>query len=266
MIANILAGLVALIHALHRRARDVPVGHAAGPQGLRHHRGFRTESKVLAANQGLYNGFLAAGLIWGIWLGEAGDPVKIFFLLCVAVAGVYGAATVGMRILLIQTVPAVIALAAVGLALSQPVSWPAGANGRAHAIRLEFPAVALRGGPGHVGLFDRPLAGADGADAPFIVFRILVYAGIAIAYVLVTGVGAGSAGALGHSATTTVARARCLGRHHRLRADRRYHLLPARIHPLHRQGRPHRGAGRIDRRRADSRTGRARSPTPPASS
>ncbi len=40
--------------------------------------------KVLAANQGLYNGFLAAGLIWGIWLGEAGDPVKIFFLLCVA--------------------------------------------------------------------------------------------------------------------------------------------------------------------------------------
>lgn len=68
---------------------------------------------MLAANQGLYNGFLAAGLIWGIWLGEAGDPVKIFFLLCVAIAGIYGAATVGVRILLIQTVPALVALAAV---------------------------------------------------------------------------------------------------------------------------------------------------------
>ena len=74
---------------------------------------FSKSTKVLAANQGLYNGFLAAGLIWGIWLGEAGDPVKIFFLLCVAVAGAYGAATVGMRILMVQTVPALIALVAV---------------------------------------------------------------------------------------------------------------------------------------------------------
>jgi putative membrane protein len=77
---------------------------------------FSASTKVLAANQGLYNGFLAAGLIWGIWLGNAaGDPVKIFFLLCVAVAGAYGAATVGVRILMIQTVPALIALAAVVL-------------------------------------------------------------------------------------------------------------------------------------------------------
>jgi putative membrane protein len=74
---------------------------------------FARESKVLAANQGLYNGFLAAGLIWGIWLGEAGDPVKVFFLLCVAVAGAYGAATVGIRILFVQTVPALLALAVV---------------------------------------------------------------------------------------------------------------------------------------------------------
>ena len=74
---------------------------------------FSKSTKVLAANQGLYNGFLAAGLIWGIWLGEAGDPVKIFFLLCVAVAGAYGAATVSMRILMIQTIPALIALVAV---------------------------------------------------------------------------------------------------------------------------------------------------------
>lgn len=74
---------------------------------------FARSTKVLAANQGLYNGFLAAGLIWGIWLGEPGDPVKLFFLACVAVAGLYGAATVGMRILMVQTIPALIAAVAV---------------------------------------------------------------------------------------------------------------------------------------------------------
>ena len=113
MIGSILTGVVALIHlyilVLEMVLWDTPRGrNAFGTTEA-----FAKESKVLAANQGLYNGFLAAGLIWGIWLGEAGDPVKIFFLLCVAVAGVYGAATVGMRILLIQTVPALIALAAV---------------------------------------------------------------------------------------------------------------------------------------------------------
>lgn len=70
-------------------------------------------TKVLAANQGLYNGFLAAGLIWGIWLGTAGEPVKVFFLVCVAIAGAFGAATVSLRILFVQTVPALVALAAV---------------------------------------------------------------------------------------------------------------------------------------------------------
>ena len=113
MLANILAGLVALIHIyiviLEMFLWDTPRGRKAFGTT----EAFAKESKVLAANQGLYNGFLAAGLIWGIYLGDAGDPVKIFFLLCVAVAGLYGAATVGVRILLIQTVPAVIALAAV---------------------------------------------------------------------------------------------------------------------------------------------------------
>jgi len=113
MLANILAGLVALIHIyiviLEMFLWDTPRGRKAFGTT----EAFAKESKVLAANQGLYNGFLAAGLIWGIYLGDAGDPVKIFFLLCVAVAGVYGAATVGVRILLIQTMPAVIALAAV---------------------------------------------------------------------------------------------------------------------------------------------------------
>ena len=113
MIGNILTGLVALIHlyilVLEMFLWDTPRGR----RSFGTTEAFAKESKVLAANQGLYNGFLAAGLIWGIWLGDAGDPVKIFFLLCVAVAGIYGAATVNIRILAIQTVPAVIALAAV---------------------------------------------------------------------------------------------------------------------------------------------------------
>ncbi|WUD75432.1 DUF1304 domain-containing protein [Streptomyces sp. NBC_00510] len=75
---------------------------------------FAQASKALAANQGLYNGFLAAGLVWG---AVAADPVgfqaKVFFLICVAVAGLYGAATASRRILLVQTVPALVALALV---------------------------------------------------------------------------------------------------------------------------------------------------------
>ena len=113
MIGSILTGLVALIHLyiliLEMFLWDTPRGRKAFGTTEE----FSKASKVLAANQGLYNGFLAAGLIWGSWLGEAGDPVKTFFLLCVVVAGIYGALTVGTRILLIQTVPAVIALLAV---------------------------------------------------------------------------------------------------------------------------------------------------------
>ena len=67
-------------------------------------------SRVLAANQGLYNGFLAAGLIWGLAAGEA--DMVIFFLCCVVVAGVFGAATVKPRIFLVQAVPALLALGA----------------------------------------------------------------------------------------------------------------------------------------------------------
>jgi putative membrane protein len=70
-------------------------------------------TKVLAANQGLYNGFLAAGLVWGLMLGTEGTPVKIFFLSCVVVAGVFGAATASKKILFIQALPAAIGLALV---------------------------------------------------------------------------------------------------------------------------------------------------------
>lgn len=71
---------------------------------------FAAQSKVLAANQGLYNGFLAAGLFWGLALGEQGQSIKVFFLLCVLVAGLYGAATANKRILYVQAVPAALGL------------------------------------------------------------------------------------------------------------------------------------------------------------
>ena len=116
MIGSILSGVVALIHiyilVLEMVLWDKPQGMKAFGTTAE----FAAASKVLAANQGLYNGFLAAGLIWGIVLGEAGDPVKLFFLLCVAVAGLYGAATVGRKILFVQTIPALIAIAGVWFA------------------------------------------------------------------------------------------------------------------------------------------------------
>ena len=115
MIGSIAAGIVAAIHiyilVLELFLWDKPLGRRAFGTTEE----FAQQSKVLAANQGLYNGFLAAGLIWGIWLGEAGDAVKLFFLICVAVAGLYGAATVNKRIALVQTVPAIIAMVCVWL-------------------------------------------------------------------------------------------------------------------------------------------------------
>lgn len=72
---------------------------------------FAASTRAMAANQGLYNGFLAAGLVWGAF---APDPVgfqaSVFFLACVAVAGLFGAATASRRIVFVQTVPAAVAL------------------------------------------------------------------------------------------------------------------------------------------------------------
>jgi putative membrane protein len=73
-------------------------------------------SAPLAANQGLYNGFLAAGLLWGLLLGAAGFGVKAFFLACVIVAGLFGAATAKRSILWLQALPGAVALALVLLA------------------------------------------------------------------------------------------------------------------------------------------------------
>lgn len=72
-------------------------------------------TKALAANQGLYNGFLAAGLVWGLYAGADGYPVKVFFLGCVIVAGIFGAATANRKILWVQAVPGAVALALVCL-------------------------------------------------------------------------------------------------------------------------------------------------------
>ena len=66
--------------------------------------------KVLAANQGLYNGFLAAGLVWGLIQGPAGFEFKVFILLCVIIAGLYGAYTASKSILFVQAIPGLIAL------------------------------------------------------------------------------------------------------------------------------------------------------------
>jgi putative membrane protein len=71
---------------------------------------FARQTKVLAANQGLYNGFLAAGLIYGLTQGDEGLSFKIFFLTCVLVAGIFGAMTANMKILFIQALPALFAL------------------------------------------------------------------------------------------------------------------------------------------------------------
>ena len=113
MLANILVALVALLHLyvlmLEMFFWDKPLGRKTF--GLTAE--FATASKTLAANQGLYNGFLAAGLAWGLILGGVpGGQFKVFFLLCVLVAGIYGALTVNRKILLVQAVPALAALVA----------------------------------------------------------------------------------------------------------------------------------------------------------
>ncbi len=114
--ANIVVGFVALLHVyimvLEMFFWDKPRGLKAFGQT----QAAATASKVLAANQGLYNGFLAAGLIWGLTLGASGLGVKVFFLACVFVAGLYGAATANRKILFIQSVPAAIGLALLFLA------------------------------------------------------------------------------------------------------------------------------------------------------
>ena len=116
LLADVFVALVGLLHVyflvLEMFLWDKPLGLKT----FRHSAAEAAASKVLAANQGLYNGFLAAGLVWGLTLGSAGTGVKVFFLACVIVAGVYGAATAAKKILYVQALPAGVALALVLLA------------------------------------------------------------------------------------------------------------------------------------------------------
>ena len=109
-VATVLVALVGLLHVwflvLEMFLWDKPAGLKAFGQTLE----AAQASKVLAANQGLYNGFLAAGLFWGVALGGAGSGVKVFVLACVIVAGLFGAATASRKILFVQALPAAIAL------------------------------------------------------------------------------------------------------------------------------------------------------------
>lgn len=113
LIANILVALIAALHlyflVLEMFLWDKPAGLKAFGLTLEQ----AQASKVLAANQGLYNGFLSAGLIWGLALGADGLSVKVFFLACVLVAGLFGAATASRKILYVQALPALLALVAV---------------------------------------------------------------------------------------------------------------------------------------------------------
>jgi putative membrane protein len=111
LIASIAVALIAFLHiyilVLEMFLWDKPTGLRVFGQTQE----VASASKILAANQGLYNGFLAAGLIWGLTLGEAGLGVKVFFLCCVLIAGLYGAAsTRNRRILFVQSIPAAVAL------------------------------------------------------------------------------------------------------------------------------------------------------------
>ena len=107
--SNALTGIVAALHAyflvLEMFLWTTPVGQKTFKRTAEQ----QNETKALAQNQGLYNGFLAAGLIWSYW---AGYDVRVFFLVCVVVAGVYGAITASRSILFVQAIPGAAALAA----------------------------------------------------------------------------------------------------------------------------------------------------------
>lgn len=114
MLTNIVVAIIALMHVwfliLEMLLWDKPTGRRAF--GITAE--YASQTKVLAANQGLYNGFLAAGLFWGLILGGAeGMHVKLFFLVCVLVAGLYGGFTATRKVLWIQGLPAAIGIALV---------------------------------------------------------------------------------------------------------------------------------------------------------
>ncbi|WP_326540035.1 DUF1304 domain-containing protein [Pseudorhodoferax sp.] len=115
MLANILIILVALLHLYFLVLEMVLWDKPQGMKAFKLTPEKAEMTKAMAANQGLYNGFLAAGLLWGLNLGLEGLHIKVFFLGCVVVAGVFGALTVSRKIFFIQALPALLALAALWL-------------------------------------------------------------------------------------------------------------------------------------------------------
>jgi len=113
--ANLVVAFVALLHVyflvLEMFLWDKPIGLRV----FGHTKEAAAATRVLAANQGLYNGFLAAGLLWGLSLGSGGAGIKVFFLCCIVIAGLFGAATASRKILIVQAVPASIGLALMAL-------------------------------------------------------------------------------------------------------------------------------------------------------
>ncbi len=113
----VLIGLIALIH-LYILWFEMFAWETRGPKVFKSFpKDLFGQTKSMAANQGLYNGFLAAGLIWSLLIKnvEWQTNVASFFLICVAVAGIYGAMTADRKIIFVQTVPSVIALALIAI-------------------------------------------------------------------------------------------------------------------------------------------------------
>jgi len=112
-LASILVGLVAVLHVYFLVIEMFLWDKPYGLRTFGHTREAARASKTLAMNQGLYNGFLAAGLVWGLGLGAEGQAIKIFFLACIVIAGIFGGLTATRKILLVQALPAAAALALV---------------------------------------------------------------------------------------------------------------------------------------------------------
>lgn len=113
LVENIVIGLIAVLHLYFLVLEMFLWDKPAGLRAFGHSKEAALASRILAANMGLYNGFLAAGLFWSIFAGSEALHIKLFFLACVLIAGIFGAITVGKKILLIQALPAIIGLAVV---------------------------------------------------------------------------------------------------------------------------------------------------------
>ena len=110
LITEVVVVLVALLHAYFLVLEMFLWDKPAGLKAFGHSKEQASATKVLAANQGLYNGFIAAGLLWGVFQGADSTDFKVFFLLCVIVAGVFGALTASRKILYVQALPGLLGL------------------------------------------------------------------------------------------------------------------------------------------------------------